>query len=67
MMVNAGKTSLCSHYPGTAASHVRGQMCIDFVTSESGSALIGHVHLQSSKLIAQGHGSSRRAAGTGPA
>lgn len=52
---------------GSAASRIRGQIRIDFVTSDSGSALIGYVHLQSSELIAQGHDNSRRAAGTRPA
>lgn len=43
--------------------HIRRRICIDFVTSESGCALIGCVHLQSSELIERGHGSSRRTAG----
>lgn len=45
---------------GTAISHIRGHICIDFVTSESGLVLIGRVHLQSTKLIAQSHGNSRQ-------
>lgn len=42
--------TLLTIIPGTAVFHIRGQFLIDFVTSESGSVLIGCVHLQSTKL-----------------
>lgn len=59
-----GREDFVHIFPGSAVSCFERRIFIDFVTSESGTALIWLVHFQYSKLIAKSHGSSRNAAGT---